>query len=252
MSSSKQGEEEDTDVENLVLELRKAARAEAKDEAQITAMLAPLTAEERDQIAAAILKSPAGASTRTTVPSAPVTSLAEARRKRTRWTMIGVPLAAAAGLALVFALPSRHTSTEPPLPGYEVSALGGLKEFRGGEPTATAPSAVAHPERIGRDTELTVRLRPATAVEGALAVRAFVIEGTAVRELAPSVELAPSGAAEVHVRPGTTLATGTHATLRVLVGRPDDVKAAAPAEAAGTPAEANGRRWLTVPLDVVN
>ena len=95
-----------------------------------------------------------------------------------------------------------------------------------------------------------MRLRPATAVEGALAVRTFVVDGTTVHELVPSVELAPSGAAEIHVSPGTTVAAGTHALLRVLVGRPDDVKATAPSDAAGTPADASGRRWLTVPVDV--
>jgi hypothetical protein len=251
MASSEQGEEEDNDVETLVVGLRKRAKEDAAAMlAPTVEAMAPLSAEERGAIVAAILNGPASATSRPTVPT--VTSLAAARRKRTRWVMVGLPLAAAAGLALVFGLPSPRTATQPALPSYEVSALGGLKEFRGGEPVAGGTGAVAHAERIARDTELTVRLRPATSVDGALAVRAFVVEGTAVRELAPRVELAPSGAAEVHVRPGTTLATGAHATLRVLVGRPDDVKVAAAGDAVGTPPDATGRRWLTVPLDVVN
>ncbi len=248
MPDSKQGEEEDTDVEKLVLGLRATAKAEAAATVPPSVEMMALSAEERAEIVAAILGEPATAGTRTTVPTG-ITSLAEARRKRTRWVTLGLPLAAAAGLALVIGLPPRHP-VQPPLPGYDVTAMGGLKEFRGGEPIVEGIGAVAHTQRIARDTELTVRLRPATAVEGALAVRAFIVDGTGVNELAPSVELAPSGAAEIHVRPGATVAAGAHATLRVLVGRPDDVKAAAPSEAAGTPADAGGRRWLTVPVDV--
>jgi hypothetical protein len=247
MPDSKQGEEEDTDVEKLVRGLRATAKAEAAMVSPPVEMMS-LSAEERAEIVAAILGEPATAATRTTVPTG-VTSLAEARRRRTRWVTLGLPLAAAAGLALVIGLPSRHPA-QPPLPGYDVTAMGGLKEFRGGEPVAEGTGPVAKPERIARDTELTVRLRPATAVEGSLAVRTFVVDGTAVHELTPSVELAPSGAAEIHVRPGATVAAGAHATLRVLVGRPDDVKSAAPSDAAGTPADATGRRWLTVPVDV--
>ena len=164
---------------------------------------------------------------------------------------IAAPLAVAAGLALVLGLPSRHSPAFSPLPAYDVSALGGLKEVRGGGPVP-APGATAPTERVARDTELTIRLRPATAVDGALAVRAFLIAevGASTQELVANVDLAPSGAAEIHVRPGVSAPAG-RATVRVLVGRPDDVRAATPADATGSPTDGGARRWLTVPIDVM-
>jgi hypothetical protein len=163
----------------------------------------------------------------------------------------------AAGIALVLAVPSRRGPAFAPLPPYDVSALGGLKEVRGGAPVPTV-GATAAAERVARDTELTIRLRPATAVDGALAVRAFLVGnagganvGTSTQELGASIELAPSGAAEIHVRPGAAAPAG-RATVRVLVGRPDDVRAATAADATGAPADGDGRRWLTVPVDVLN
>jgi hypothetical protein len=248
MPDSKQGEEEDIDVERLVLGLRATAKADA--EAVVPPLeVAPLSAVERDEIVAAILSAPTAG--RTTREISGVTSLAAVRRRRSRWVAIAAPLAVAAGLALVLGLPSRHSPAFSPLPAYDVSALGGLKEVRGGG-AVPAPSANAPTERVARDTDLTIRLRPATAVDGALAVRAFLIAevGASTQELVASVDLAPSGAAEIHVRPGASAPAG-RATVRVLVGRPDDVRAATPADAAGSPTDGSARRWLTVPIDVI-
>jgi hypothetical protein len=35
------------------------------------------------------------------------------------------------------------------------------------------------------------------------------------------------------------------------VGRPDDVRTATPADAAAHPGDTSGRRWLTVPVDLL-
>jgi hypothetical protein len=242
-----QGEEEAIYVERLVLGLRATAKAEA--EVVVPPLeIAPLSAAERDDIVAAILSAPTAS--RTTREISGVTSLAAERRRRSRWVAIAAPLAVAAGLALVLGLPARNPAF-PPLPAYDVSALGGLKEVRGGVTAAPGATATAPTERVARDTDLTIRLRPATAVDGPLAVRAFLAAegGAPAQELSASVDLAPSGAAEIHVRPGASAPAG-RATVRVLVGRPDDVRAATPADATGAPADASGRRWLTVPVDV--
>jgi hypothetical protein len=256
--ADKQGGEEDTDVERLVLGLRATAKAEA--EVVPPHAIAPLSAAERGEIVAAILSAPTTG--RATREISGVTSLAAVRRRRARWLAVVAPVAVAAGIALVLAVPSRRGPAFAPLPAYDVSALGGLKEVRGGAPVPTV-GATAAVERVARDTELTIRLRPATAVDGALAVRAFLVANAGVadataangrtssQELGASVELAPSGAAEIHVRPGAAAAAG-RAIVRVLVGRPEDVRAATPADATGAPANGNGRQWLTVPIDVLN
>ena len=176
MPEDKQGEEEDIDVERLVLGLRATAKADA--EVVVPPLdIAPLSASERSDIVAAILSAPTA--TRTTREISGVTSLAAARRRRSRWVAIAAPVAVAAGLALGLGLPARRNPAFPALPAYDVSALGGLKEVRGGGSVPT-PSATAPTERVARDTELTIGLRPATAVDGALAVRAFLVAGVGV------------------------------------------------------------------------
>jgi hypothetical protein len=90
-----------------------------------------------------------------------------------------------------------------------------------------------------------------------VAARAFVFRDGApesAAEIAPNVRTAPTGALEIRVRPlaGVAAAAPARWTLRIAVGRPDQVtKLAASDAAASAPADGPALRWLTVPLDLV-
>jgi hypothetical protein len=173
-----------------------------------------------------------------------------------------LPVAAAAGLLLVFQTRSDPDGRLGPLPAYDVEARGGLKELRGAEPGAPGtPGAIARPARVNLDSELVVGCRPATGVEGPVAARAFVVrDGGAgpVAEVAPQVQTAASGALEIRLRPFAGVAAAVDPagpvrwTLRIAVGRPGNVAKLAVFDAAATaPADGPALRWLTVPLDLV-
>jgi hypothetical protein len=244
------GDGEERKVERLLTDIGALARA---DEAEMAFMpqdfAAPLSQGERADIAAAILgrrpeARPASAEREGAIP------IARARRRRAVWLgAAAVPIAAAAALALV--LGPLSGDRLPPLPGYAVMATGGIKEFRSGERIGAGETGTtARTERVSRQTELVVVGRPETAVAGPVAARAFLVQGQVAREVEARIETATSGAVEVRLRPGVDSAGRWQ--LRVLVGRPDAVRAAAATDATGTPPDAYGRRWLTVPLDVVD
>jgi hypothetical protein len=236
------------------MSLKNLARSEAAEMAAVPPDYAPpLSAEARNEIAEAILAAPGAARARSA--EAPVTPIGEARRRRPRttWLAVALPLAAAAALAL--ALGPLSGPRFAPLPTYEVSATGGIKELRSGEAAGSGRqgSSTAKPERIGRKMELVVVGRPDTAVEGPVAVRTFLVQGARVLEAKPRVEIASSGAVEVRVRPADAAVDGAGRwILRVLIGRPDSVRAVAPIDASGVASDQPGRRWLTLPLDVVD
>ena len=250
-------------MEKLLAGLRTIAREEA--DAMAAAPFegfASLSTEERGEIAAMLLARPTGtARIASAEPNAgaqagsgaDIVSLTDARRWRRRVLTVVLPLSAAAGLVLALGPLSRDATTLPPLPVYEVTAQGGLKDVRGGPVEPVGNGAAPRPERIALDTELTVHVRPAIAVEGPVSVRAFAIrEGTA-HELTAQVELAPSGAAAVRVRPGAAIVKPGRATLGILIGRVADVRATTPHDAVQPSVDPSGRRrWLIVPLDLVN
>jgi hypothetical protein len=162
------------------------------------------------------------------------------------------PLAVAAGLILAFHPFS--TVGRPPLPTYDVVASGGLKEQRGaGTPQPEHTGVTASLQRVGTETELIVVARPATAVEGQVAVRAFLVTTTGVQEIDPRAKVAPSGAAQLHVRISDYARDGRGPVqLKILVGNPATVRAATPADARHDgPADSATVRWLTVPLEIV-
>ena len=137
--------------------------------------------------------------------AAAVTPLAPRRSRRRAWLAVALPVAAAAGLLLVARPWLDSGGSLPALPTYEVSARGGMKELRQGEPESPgAAGATARPERVRPQTELVVGCRPATAVEGPVAARAFVFRDGAAgsaAEVVTQVQTAPTGALEIRVRP---------------------------------------------------
>ena len=192
-----------------------------------------------------------------------MTSLAARRSSRRAWVKFALPAAAAAGLVLAFRGLFDPSGALPPLPTYEVSARGGIKELRQGErelPGAVV-DATARPERVGLQSELVVGCRPATAVDGPVAARAFVFrdgDAASAAEIAYQAQTAGSGALEIRVRPFAGVAATVDAagpvrwTLRVAVGRPTHVAQLAASDAAvRAPTDGPTLRWLTVPLDLV-
>jgi hypothetical protein len=240
-------------VEKLITSLRNLARAEAAEMAAVPPDYAPpLSGQDRREIADAILAQRSGEATGAPRAAASVSSLDEARRRRrNRLMALVVPAAAAAAIALALGPLSRPGL--PPLPSYDVSATGGIKELRSGESAALERSGgVARIERIAPQMELVVVGRPDTAVEGPVSARTFLIQGDRVREAQARVQTAPSGAVEIRVRPADAGVNGPGRWMvRVLIGRPQSVEDAALEDALGVPAEKPGRRWLTGPIDVV-
>ena len=242
-------------MDDLFSRLRAIAKEEQDETGVPEDLRAPLSLSERDEIAAAVLATGAP-------HAAAVTPLAQRRSRRRVWLAIALPVAAAAALVLVARPWLDSSGSLPPLPMYEVSARGGMKELRQGErDSAGAAGATARPERVGPQTEIVVGCRPATAVEGPVAARAFVFRDGAAgsaAEIVTQVQTAPTGALEIRVRPlaGVAAVADPAAparwTLRVAVGRPDHVARLAASDAAsGTPADGRAVRWLTVPLDLV-
>jgi hypothetical protein len=157
--------------------------------------------------------------------------------------------AAAAVLVLVMNGPSQdHYSA---LPDYGVTATGGVKTLRGGPSNGQdEETAVAAVQVLGADTELKVYCRPQTAVGGALAVRAFFVHDGKSSEIRPGVRIASTGAIELSARANDVFeGVPAHGNVRVVVGRPETVRAMNPNLALeGTP-PAKDVRWLTVPVE---
>ena len=161
----------------------------------------------------------------------------------------GSVAAAAAVLVVVMNGPSQdHYSA---LPGYGVTATGGVKTLRGGPASGLdEESAVAAVQVLGRDTELKVFCRPQTAVGGAIAVRAFFVRDGQSTEIRPGVRIAPTGAIELTARANDVFGgIPAHGNLRVVVGRPEAVRAMNPNLALDGPPAASDARWLTVPVE---
>ena len=147
---------------------------------------------------------------------------------------------------------AQDLSSNPPLPGYSITARGGIKEARSSASDVTDDArTVAETQRLSAESQLVVALRPRTAVAGSVAARAFVVQGKDAAEVGPSPEVAPTGAMELRFH-GSELIGSRHgvATLRVVVGRPQALRALAPASLLA--ADVTDVRWqvLTVPLEL--
>ena len=170
-------------------------------------------------------------------------------------------LAVALAAAAAFSVWMRPADQAAMLPAYFVSASGGVSELRAGrpEPGTEDGTTIAPPERLRSESELRVVCRPDTAIVGPLAVRAFFVQGDAVDEVIPVVQLAPTGAVELRLSGHDLLSRHRgQGRLRVVVGRPRAIREVAPPMAASESDERYGstsargdRRWLTVPLDLL-
>jgi len=185
--------------------------------------------------------------------AAPVALVPELpRRSRVKSRLLALAGGSLA-VALVLTLWFHATPGELPLPAYSIAARGGIKQDRG-LPTDSADdgSSVAQQQQLEPESLLIVAARPETAVTGTVAARAFVVQGDDATEVASNAQVAPTGAIELRFR-GADLIGARHgaASLRVLVGRPEALRAL-PARAPLAPPALGDARWrmLTVPLEL--
>ena len=209
----------------------------------------PLPAERRAAIADRLLLG---------APSDVVPSIASMDRRRPRSGrrimafVIGPLVAAAAALVLVVRTFSGDGMA--PLPDYGVSARGGIKEMRGGVPDSPSPARIAAPlQRLRAESRLVVVARPASAVEGPVAIRAFAVQATRADEVWPQVQVTASGEVEIRAPVAEVFGARTgHWDLVVLIGRAKALREAGLADALASqssPASPNWRR-LIVPLEL--
>lgn len=276
------------DVNSLLNAIRMAARREDEETNNLPADATPALSDgARARIVEAILRAQTAEHRPRTEPD-PVTDDDEndalalrrkaqapaggARRRSNQriWGMaaggLAVVLAAAAAFVMWMRPASQTGSQEASqggsLPAYFVSASGGVADLRGGKSeSAEADGATtASVQRLRPESELRVICRPDNAITGPLAVRAFFVQGDNAGEVTPLVQLAPTGAAELRLRGSDLLPRYRgRGTLRVVVGRPADIRAVVPqvavagsGDSSGSPARNDGRRWLTVPLELVD
>ncbi|XXX80813.1 hypothetical protein WMF30_18830 [Sorangium sp. So ce134] len=130
-----------------------------------------------------------------------------AKPGRPRWVAAAVLAAAAAWLLVARPWsggPGRHPSGgEPgalallsapaPVPAYVVSVAGGEAGQRSANGDASAPGIA----RLGQGSRLEIALRPATRVEGPVAVRAFLIAGDKALPWDVRAEVSAQGAARI-------------------------------------------------------
>lgn len=164
----------------------------------------PLDAAARERIAARLEQQLAAEP----APEKPPAAVLVPRRPWRRLVPALAALAAAAAV-LLLVLPRQA----PPLPGYALS-LSSEQAVRAGTPEPEVP-------RLGPGSQLDVLLRPETAVEGPVDVRAFLIRRGEARSWTPPLERSPEGAVRIRgpveallpVPPGEW-------TLAIAVGRP--------------------------------
>jgi hypothetical protein len=164
------------------------------------------------------------------------------------WALALGGLAVAAALVVGLTLP---TEDRYPLPGYGVSATGGIKDYRGGAgPDSDDETVVATVQRVSADTELRIVCRPQSASAGPVTARTFVVRDAEAEEIRPKMRIAPTGAIEMTIEGRELIGAGNgHEKLRIAIGRPDHASEIDPksaVEGAGGP----NTRWLTVPIEL--
>lgn len=158
---------------------------------------------------------------------------------RRRWLMAVPALAAAAVLLLLL----RPLDGLAPLPAFQMEVSGGRKAVRGSEEHAVL--------RVGQGDGVTLVLRPATAVRGAVAARVFVVgpDGKGPPGVWPDItpkaapDVSPDGAIRI-TGLGPALAALPPGTYRlvVAVGRPEALPNAPPGAAPSGAATAD--MWI--------
>ena len=207
------------------LALRGAAASDPRDRAAL-ALLEPLGADFDEALTDRLLDEVAPAPAAHSPPDGP--------GGPPRWALLGGVALLAAAIVLGFGLTRRSA-----LPGYQFDLQAGERTVRG---AADDGGAI----ELFPDSRIALTLRPAEAVEGPVAVAAFVRQGSTVTRISPRTTCAPSGACKVEGIIGPLLGDLTgEATLIVVVGRPDTLPEAADVDRA----EPRFERTVTVRTD---
>jgi hypothetical protein len=203
----------------------------AEDEAELAASavaprgayeaLRPIGEEEREAIAdgafaeiarrkAAVADAPA------IVAPAPVAVIPIARRRRVIYALtVTAALAAAASFALLY------RPAPLPLAGYVAFVEEGRSQERAHVAPGDVPSIA--PVSLRGDARVHVTLRPETAVQGALAVRSFLVVDGDARAWEVPVEIGPNGTLRSAALSRATFSAAADGAydLVFVVGRPE-------------------------------
>lgn len=195
---------------------RMALRAAGVDDPQLRdalSMLDPPGDEADDALADALLASLGFEAEVSTTPSVEPPAQTTATRGRARWGVIvgGAVLALAAALVVGLGIGQRAA-----LPDYQFEFSAGERTMRG-----SADAAPAAP-KLYPDSRIALTMRPATAVEGPVAVAAFAKLDGAIKPIDPKVTCGGVGACKLEAIVGDLLpqAVGS-ATLVFVIGPPD-------------------------------
>jgi len=240
---------------DLTAEARKELRRRAEGDVQLVRAIEayePLDDAARQRIADRIVNGlragELGAAPRRVVPWSEKRAERGLRAHRPRlFNWIAVPLAAAAALLLWLMYPGRWDAGSQALPRYALQAEGSVQQVRGNAPTA------ARRVTLSRHGELTVLLRPGTAVRGEISTGAFVRGADNWKRIPAQAQTSPSGAVRVVLAARRLAETGVRAPYPVclLIARPPAFGDQAARLAF---ADASGRGWqrFCIVIDAVD
>lgn len=172
----------------------------------------PLGDEFQERVVAALRAQPGGGA-EAPDRAAPGRTPAETPPRRL-WLATAALVMLAAALSLVF-LPS---GPPPPLPAYQVALEGGVHTQR------SIDEIPADARRYAPGSRWELLLRPASPVEGDVAVACFLARDGDPRPWDPPVEISPAGSVRIAGRIGEEIEIAPGAwTVWIAVARPDDL-----------------------------
>lgn len=180
----------DDELLDMLGEVARGERDSEPDSEAAQALLEPLGDDAKDRFAAAAMAAMGPPEDAKAPPDD--AKVIPFRRRALTWV---VPLAAAAAVTIFLLRPAAPTFT-----AYQLDATAGEQRLRSG----TATDGGERP-RYADDSGFELVLRPATRIEGPVALRAFTTQGAAVTPWAPPVQAAPGGSFRISGDAGTLL-----------------------------------------------
>ncbi|MDI1449098.1 CHAT domain-containing protein [Polyangium sp. 6x1] len=178
-------EEQDPRIEAL------ARRAREREEEELAALLRPLDKAERSALVGGVFAALDAKRAPEEAPPAPVVPIETAKKAgaRRRFGFVGALLAAALGALALFVVLRRDAPA--PIAAYTLSVEGGNQAERGDKPPEDAVI------RLDPASRLSLALRPASPVSGAIAVRGFVVREGAAKPWEPPMVVGAGGVVRI-------------------------------------------------------